>query len=296
MKVLFISSGQGMDYMSDTAFAGMRSLLGADLVDYPKVWHMYEDSFGEGKANKNDLYGRGFTLSGLFPKDEGIDRYDLPAKLNARYFDIIVYGSIHRSQLWFSGITQLYDAKKVAFIDGEDHPYVLLLEQYGAMFKRELYSPRKGIYPIHFGMPKEKILQTRPEKKQYFANYDPLVVSPSNYSYDNEKDYYQGYADSYFGATMKKAGFDCLRHWELLANWCMPYFRCLEALPATICTDLPRKEMEIVQRLVEYGNEAGARTAIDFYERTIDSVMNSFNEKCTTEAVAKYVLDTMSAL
>ena len=58
MKVLYypliqhhaINSVQAGDYLTDTLFHGLRSLLGEDLVDGYRMWHVYKDAPKE-KAN-----------------------------------------------------------------------------------------------------------------------------------------------------------------------------------------------------------------------------------------------------
>ena len=147
---------------------------------------------------------------------------------------------------------------------------------------------------MKFGMPKEKILASPPEKNQFFSSYDPLFNR--SYVYDSENEYYKQYGQSYFASTMKKGGWDCLRHYEIMANYCIPYFRCLEACPATLMTKLPKKELSIIKNLIEYDNEAGFNGARYMYDLLIDKVMTTMREHLTTEAIAKSVLDTMSSL
>jgi len=43
-------------------------------------------------------------------------------------------------------------------------------------------------------------------------------------AYKNEKDYYQSYQNSIFALSYKKAGWDSLRHYEILMNGCIPLF------------------------------------------------------------------------
>ncbi len=67
-----------------------------------------------------------------------------------------------------------------------------------------------------------------PEKDQDFASLIPGVLS--TYIYDTEEEYFKGYQRAFYAVTCKKAGWDCLRHYEILANGCIPYFfkfRCL---------------------------------------------------------------------
>ena len=47
-----------------------------------------------------------------------------------------------------------------------------------------------------------------------------------------ERGYYADMERAYFGLTWKKAGWDCLRHLELLAAGCVPLFTHIGTAPA----------------------------------------------------------------
>jgi hypothetical protein len=291
MKVLFISNGNLPDYMCDSVFHGMRTLLGDDCVDVNRIDHMYAD-YGD-THNQSELYGRGMTLFCLLPSDKNVDRTDIVKKLQNKFFDVVVFGAIQRCQFFFGGVTSVYPRNQVVTIDGEDSPTTLAIQDSVLAFKRELCSAVDRFFPIHFGIPEEKILKQRPTKNRLMAEYDPLINGQS-YIYETEADYYRGYADSYFAPTMRKMGFDCMRHYEILANWAIPYFRGVDGIPDTVMHRYPKKECDLFRRLIEYGPE-GCKTAVDLYERLIDPIMAITRESLTTSAVAKYVLDTVAA-
>jgi hypothetical protein len=293
MKILFLSNGDKPDYQQDTVLHGLKMLMGDDIIDYRRSWYMYADSFGEGKANLKELYGRGFTLYGLLPSDAGVDRTDIVEKIKAKFFDYIIYGGIQRNQAFYGGVIETYPPSRVIFIDGEDCPQALNIYKFGTYFKRELLGDAYDFLPIHFGIPKEKIVTGIPAKTRFMAEYDPLVNR--TYLYDDEEAYYKSYRDSFFGCTMKKSGWECMRHAEILSQACLPYFRVLDGAPYTVMHRLPRKELLLVMNLIEYG-AAGCETAKDFYYRVIESVMRHVRENLTTESVAKYVLDTVAAI
>lgn len=288
MKILFLTNGNLPDYMADVIFHGGRTLWGADFIDYPRINYMYKD-YGD----TSQLYGRGMTLFGLLPSDADVDRTDIVKKLQNREFDYVWYGSIQRCQTYFGGVTSSYPKGKIVMIDGEDSPISLGLQAKGMIFKRELCGTLEGFYPVHFGIPAEKILKTRPEKTRFMAEYDPLI-NRGPYIYDTEAEFYNNYKISYFAPTMRKMGFDCMRHYEILANWALPYFRAVDGVPDTAMHRYPKKECDLVRRLIEYG-PAGCETAIDLYDRIIEPVMEIVRTKLTTESVTQYVLDTVIA-
>ena len=78
----------------------------------------------------------------------------------------------------------------------------------------------------------------------------PLVPGDkSTYLYENEFDYYNMYSDSRFAKTWKKGGWDCLRHYEILASGCTPWFPDLHWCPETLMTNFPRDLVLNMNRL-----------------------------------------------
>lgn len=53
----------------------------------------------------------------------------------------------------------------------------------------------------------------------------------TGYRFEREADYYADLQASRFGITMRKAGWDCLRHYEIAANGSVPCFRDLHDKP-----------------------------------------------------------------
>src|SRR5579862_7558259 len=77
-------------------------------------------------------------------------------------------------------------------------------------------------YPLQFGIPESKIVRGIPKKDRDFAFIIPRQLE--TYIYTEEADYYRDYQRSYFAITCAKGGWDCMRHYEILANGCIPYF------------------------------------------------------------------------
>jgi hypothetical protein len=59
------------------------------------------------------------------------------------------------------------------------------------------------------------------------------VGTGTRYLFDDEDAYYADLRASRFGVTTKKGGWDCMRHYEIAANGCVPAFRDLDRKPAT---------------------------------------------------------------
>lgn len=283
MKILYLTNGQGQDYLRDCVFHGLRSLLGPDVVDVNKLDSMYIG------ADRSQMYGRGMTLYAELP-DITVDRSDIPRKIRDRYYDLVVYGSIHRCHDFLHEVSSMYDPTRVIFIDGEDHPgYLKGLP--GVYFKRELHNPQSGVWPIQFAVPKNKILPQAPIKSRLMAPMDPM--DKTTYIYSTEEEYYQQYADSYYAPTMMKAGWDCLRHYEILSQWCLPYFRCFDHCPQNIMEKLPRAELNIIRSMVDYSLGCEMHDLLaHVWQDMIGPCMNILTRHLTTEALASRILST----
>ena len=58
-------------------------------------------------------------------------------------------------------------------------------------------------------------------------------IGSNEYHFSTEEEYYQDLRESRYGITTKRAGWDCLRHYELAANGCVLCFRDLDLKPTT---------------------------------------------------------------
>ena len=245
MKILFIhSEGNNThynDYMSDLLLHGLRQLLGTQIIDYPGSWYMYSDEILNRQFDKNRLWGKGFTIKNTLNNYNSIDRTDIEKKIQNKYFDLIIYSSIRRSDLFLENVIKYNN--KFLFIDGEDDNFID--ERYsnsGLYFKRELKNDKSNLIPISFAVPKEKILKNINEKPDNLLA--PLIPGKlSTYIYEDEKAYYNMYANSIFGITNKKLGWDSLRHYEILMNGCIPLFLNIEDCPKLTLTTLPKDRL-----------------------------------------------------
>lgn len=95
-----------------------------------------------------------------------------------------------------------------------------------------------AVHPISFCLPEEKIIDFVPEKTKEFSHIVPGDYS--TYIFETEDSYYKDYQISTFGRTWKKGGFDCLRHYEIMANGCIPHFRDIDSIPSLTMTHFPK--------------------------------------------------------
>ena len=246
MKILYIHSSDNdhqfyNDYMSDLLLHGLRELYGNDVIDYPGCWYLYKDEIQKREYEEKRFWGKGFTIKKILHSYESIDRENIQQKIRSRYFDLVIYGSIRRSDLFLDDVIKFNN--KFIFIDGEDDNFIeTKYSSLGLYFKRELLSKIPKILPISFAIPKSKILKEIDYHPQNILA--PLIPGRlSTYIYDNEKSYYKMYQKSIFALTYKKAGWDCLRHYEILMNGCIPLFLDIKNCPKDTISTLPKKKL-----------------------------------------------------
>jgi len=139
--------------------------------------------------------------------------------------------------------------------------------------------------PISFSIPACKLVTEVPTKDKLFGHVVPGDLS--TYIFADEVNYYADYRRSVFGRTCKKAGWDCLRHYEILANGCIPWFTDLDKCPEMTLTHFPKtlvlKAMKELER-VDPGDPAVLTC--------INELLKYTRTRLTTKAMASWVLET----
>jgi hypothetical protein len=132
------------------------------------------------------------------------------------------------------------------------------------------------IYPISFSIPSQHVLDEVPIKTKHLATVIP--GNPSTYVFSTQQSYYGDYQASVFGKTWKKGGWDCMRHYEILANGCIPWFEGLDKCPPKTLTHLPK---DLIKQAM----------ASDTPETFIPALLEHTRAHLTTRAMARYVLE-----
>jgi len=156
--------------------------------------------------------------------------------------------------------------------------------------------------PICFAIPEENIVEEIPQKERCLAYNIPGIKE--TYIYRDEREYYRAYGQSYFAITMKKRGWDCLRHYEILASGCVPYFLGLESCPPATLQAFPKqlvlkaRQLGGVPNLEEGEDLRNLRFDIDFshfdlsrYYALLETLIGYTRKYLTTKALARYVLE-----
>jgi hypothetical protein len=147
-----------------------------------------------------------------------------------------------RPWAYVTGATRRPCFKREFFGGGND--YGFLTRWLPAGLRRRLPDVKRG-RPIAFSIPAEKVCDFgRLEKVKEFPRHvvdDGLAarlpgafhsaVGSDQHAFTREQDYYGDLRQSRFGVTAKRAGWDCLRHYELAANGCVLCFKDFDRKP-----------------------------------------------------------------
>lgn len=129
------------------------------------------------------------------------------------------------------------------------------------------------IFPIGFSIPECKIVKDIPPKLKNMATIIPGELS--TYIFNSEEEYNHDYQISKFAITKLKAGWDCFRHYEILANGCIPIFENIEKCPKTTMTFFPKNLIKL------------AKDDPDNYSKELLEYTKKY---LTTKSMANYIL------
>ena len=108
-------------------------------------------------------------------------------------------------------------------------------------------------------------------------------------------------AHSFYSPTLRKAGWDTLRHYEILSTLTIPYFADIESAPSTVMPFLPRemimKGMELIDNITLTRDAHGTpqtialdKFSLDRYFKLLCCIREHTEKYLTTKALAKYML------
>lgn len=274
MKLLFVTNANGPDYMSDMVFHGGKSVFGKDFYETTKMSYMYDDVM-----NKQNLYGRGFTMYGKISNQlYNPCPSNIVELIKNKFFDKIVYGSIWRCNLYFDLVSKVYKKEDIIVIDGEDEVDRFNFNYVGKSkyFKREYNQGQNEVYPINFSIPEELVLNETKSKEKLISDIIPNFNQ--SYVFENENDYYNEYAKSWYAHTQKKGGWDCLRHYEIMMNGSIPIFKDLKNCPEKTLFFFPKKQ------IIDFNKDMSS------IKEQNDFILDYCKNNLTTKKLIKYLI------
>jgi len=153
--------------------------------------------------------------------------------------------------------------------------------------------------PIWFALPDiGRFSETKSIKCEDKSSlFSPMVPgNKSTYVYNSELSYQLQYAQSYYGLTKRKSGWDCLRHYEILGSGAVPYFEGIEKLLAT-----PKVMYAFPKKLVSEAMMLGKGKNISNIDKQAycnirDKLVEYTKTNLTTSALAGYVVRHLKAI
>lgn len=249
MRILLLAASQGPDYLQDLVIHGLTHTKSFSLF-----FNFFPPYLAVDYTSTIQLYGRGFTaFRNIGPSYNYWKKKQVQTKAQEQLYDLAIYLNVQRyydddEAKWLRSRGCIVFA-----LDGEDNTDIVspALERCNIYFKRELVYSDERIRPISFKIPSNVIIPLlKPSIKTcLLAPCDPR--HRHSYVFDTQDSYYEQYSKSYFGFTMKKGGWDCMRHYEILAAGALPHFLDYESKPATIMMDYPDSLQIAANKLYE---------------------------------------------
>jgi len=289
LKILFINNFAWPDYLSNMLYIGLDSRKDVELYTYAAPYFLingigWNDKFVNNSKWEGENKPPGFTVYNKVTKGPYIDFYeDIRVKIASKFYDKVIYSSVWRDRCFIDDVSKVYNKKDIIFIDGDDHE---LIQDYyidkGFYFKREIYSDSK-VLPISFAIPDSILREELAPKTQFFGTVFP--GDTNTYIFKNEEEYFNDYYKSYYGVTCKKGGWDCLRHYEILANRSIPYFLDLKDCPKNTLHNFPKD-------IILYTNEYAKNNTIPpDYFKVQEELYYYTKANLTTSKLAQYVIE-----
>jgi len=153
-----------------------------------------------------------------------------------------------------------------------------------------------SIFPLPYCIPDECVVSASasasspPKKQSIWATHYISQTGEHNYNFNHfqENEYNEMYRLSYFGKTERRGGWDCLRHYEIMANGCIPVFPSLEECPADTMISFPKKLVIDASR--ELQPDALDEIQYNLYRQNI---LEHLQEHCTVTSTARYFFQTL---
>ena len=203
----------------------------------------------------------------------------------------------YKSRL-FDAIVNLYDDLRLAHL-----PVNVSVPPYGG-------GRYALVHPISFSFPDSAILNSVPAKDQSLGSVIP--GKKSTYIWDEQK-YYDDLQKSLFVLTVKKAGWDCFRHNEILSSGSLPLFIDISGCPSAALGLHPKKLYSLLLSfpgllrgpLLKAPSdylESPQQLSVDWgqfdeamYRLTAQALLQYTRNVLSCERVASYLLDVVAA-
>lgn len=152
----------------------------------------------------------------------------------------------------------------------------------------KFHHKNENIIPLSMSIPDECVVTEIPKKDMLLAPLIPGDLSTYVYNKYQEKEYNEMYQKSRFAKTKKKGGWDCLRHYEILMNGCIPIFEKIEECPELTITTFPKHLNYTAKQLYETWQDDESHN--ERYNILCNQYLEHTRKFCTMSAHVEYFL------
>ena len=150
------------------------------------------------------------------------------------------------------------------------------------------------VYPLAFCIPDECVVvigDAPLEKIHVIADLLPWNRLTHRFGASDEAAYDAMYTASRFAFTTREGGWDCLRHYEILAAGCIPIFETLHDCPRHTLTTFPKQLVHSsMATFLPWKEEYSAQ-----FNHAVSQLLAHTRKHCTTSATARRILNTFNA-
>jgi hypothetical protein len=197
----------------------------------------------------------------------------------------------------FIPITATYASQNLGIIE-ESKDAVFRVEslEHEQVYRINIMCDHRDIETLSYSIPEEIIVTDSSSGISKTMTIAPLIpggVSDYKFGPGQESKYYAMYQASRFGLTQKKGGWDCLRHYEILANGAIPIFDNLEKCPLDTLVTFPKQLLkEAKSDLLPWCNTEQQQRLYSVYRIQF---LSHIRQHCTCKVVAQEVLSKIGA-
>jgi hypothetical protein len=181
--------------------------------------------------------------------------------------------------------------------------------------KTQLKNVTVEYFPLSFGFGEHYLLKTIrkkvlfdsrvisveqmciPKKSKDFSDLIPGRPETYQFSFGEELEYRRMYSSVYFAVTMKKGGWDCNRHYEILSAGTVPYFDELECAGLLTMVHLPKTLLLEAHSMTGINRPNLAidhsRFNLTQYRLLLHRILYYTKHRLTTRKLVEYILKTI---
>ena len=189
---------------------------------------------------------------------------------------------------WLQPVNAMTSNQNVVAIDSQNGP--------AARWLMGLSMPVVDVWPLPYAIPACKIVATPTAVKSRVLADVVSGVHTSNETYrfgaGEEHLYYARYGESLFATTGPKGGWDCLRHYEIIAAGCMPIFTHLAWCPALTMVSYPKTLITRAAAELLPWRESHR----PLYDKYLAELLDYARANLTCDALARYFLSKLPPL